>query len=147
MLSNTCETIYLCWQRNTIYSTEGTTHNKTVGMGMYATRMFPLLQLNESSNKMNDKTKRLAFAHDFIGAGKLQWDSIVSHGPNIGYYPKASVSWLTIKDQHFNDAIKIFESNGKQITVKKGTQQLVAIIRRIQTTVCFGNCTKLDTQN
>ena len=41
-------------------------------MGMYAIAMFPLLHLNERSNEMNERTKRLAFADDFTGAGNLQ---------------------------------------------------------------------------
>ena len=56
-----------------IQSNEGTTQDNPVVMGMHATRTFPWLHLNVSSNnKMNEKTKCLAFAHDFIGAGKLQ---------------------------------------------------------------------------
>ena len=41
-------------------------------MGMYATGMFPLLHLNETSNEINERTKRLVFADDFTVAGKLQ---------------------------------------------------------------------------
>ena len=43
-----------------------------VAMDMYATGMFPLLHLNEESNKMNEKIKLLALADDFRGAVKLQ---------------------------------------------------------------------------
>ena len=60
----------------------------SVAMGMYATGMFPLLHLNETSNEINERTKRLVFADDFTVAGKLQelrsWqDSIVSHRPKL----------------------------------------------------------------
>ena len=41
--------------------------------------------------------------HDIKAAGKLQklrslWDSIASHGPNIGFHPKASKSWFIAKN-------------------------------------------------
>ena len=60
----------------------------SVAMGMYATGMFPLLHLNETSNEINERPKRLVFADDFTVAGKLQelrsWqDSIVSHRPKL----------------------------------------------------------------
>ena len=72
---------------------------------------------------MNERTERLTFADDFTGANKLQelrswWESIVSHGPHIDYYPKASKIWLTVKEQHCHDVINIFEDNGVKIAVK-----------------------------
>ena len=83
------------------------------------------IQSNETSNEINERPKRLVFADDFTVAGKLQelrswWDSIVSHGPNIGYYAKASKNWLTVKERYFDGTIKIFEGTGVKITVKGG---------------------------
>ena len=74
-------------------------------MDVYASGVFSLLHLNETLNEMNERTKCLAFADNFTGAGKLQqlrswWDSIASHGLNIGFYPKAR-SWFTIKKTIF----------------------------------------------
>ena len=99
---------------------------------MYTTGVFPLLHVNEMSNEINERTKRVAFVDDFTGSGKLQelrswWDSIVSHGLNISYYPNVIKSWLTIKQQYFDDAIKIFEDTGVIITMK-GRRHLGAII-------------------
>ena len=87
--------VYNCYQiparllfasRKEIQSNKGITQGDPVAMGMYATGVFPLLRLNETSSEMNE-----------TGAGKLQelqswWDSIVSYGPNIGYCPKATLS-------------------------------------------------------
>ena len=100
-------------------SNEGNTQSDPVVMGMYATGVFPSLHLKETSNKMNERTKRLASGYNLTGAGKLLelqswWDSIVSHVD----YSKASKSYLTVKEQYFNDAIKIFEGTGVKITVK-----------------------------
>ena len=41
-------------------------------MDVYASRVFSLLHLNEALNEMNERTKCLAFADNFTGAGKLQ---------------------------------------------------------------------------
>ena len=88
---------------------------------MYATRVFPSLHLNEASNEMNERIKR----------------------PNINYYPKASTSWLTVKEQYF----KIFEGTTVKITVK-GIRHLGAIVgSKEYKRQCFRNCTKLNTRN
>ena len=133
--------VYNCYQipvrllisgEKELQPTEGTTQGDPIIMGMYAIGVFYLLHLNETSNQINQRTRRLAFADDFTGSGKLQelrswWDSILSHGLNIGYYPKASKSWLTIKEQYFDDAIKIFESTGVKI-IMRGRGYLDAIV-------------------
>ena len=113
---------------------QGTAQGDLVAMGMYAIRVFPLIHWNKTSNVINGRTKRLAFADDLTGAGKLQelrsWvDSIVSHGPNIGYYSKAYKSWLILKAQYSGEAIKIFEGTGATITVK-GKRHLCVIFGR-----------------
>ena len=82
---------------------------------------------------MNGRINCLVFADDFAGAGKLQelrssQDSIVSHGPNVGYYPEERKSWFTVKEQYFENAIKIFKGTSVQVTVE-GTQHSGAIIR------------------
>ena len=69
-------------------------------MGIYAIGVFP------------KKTKNLGFANDFKGSGKLQelwsqWYSIVSYGLSIGYYPKASKTWLTVRAQYFDNTIMV----------------------------------------
>lgn len=72
-------------------SNEGTTQSNPVAISVYATvcmyaaGVFPLVHLNETTNEMNVKTKRLALAYNLTGAGKLhefqsRLDSIVSHG-------------------------------------------------------------------
>ena len=98
-------------------------------MGMYATGVFPLPHLNETSNEVNEITKHLAFTDDFTGSGKLQelqsrWDTIVNHGTNIGYYPKSSKSWLTVKQQYFDNAIKIFEGTSVKNTMRGRRHQV-----------------------
>lgn len=94
-------------------STEGTTQREPVAIGMYTIAMSPFFHPNEPSNEMDERTELRPFANAFTGAGKLEelrlwWGSIVSHGPNIGYYRKASTSWLTPKVKYFDDMIKIF---------------------------------------
>ena len=82
---------------------------------------------------MNKRKKHQAFKLDFAGAGKLQdlrsrRGSIVIHGRNIDYYLKVSKNWLTVKEQYFDDAIKIFKGAGIKITLK-AWQQLRTIVK------------------
>ena len=75
------------------------------------------------SNEMNQRAKFLAFAGNLLDSGKLQglrswWDSIVSHVPNIGYYSNGSKSWLTVREQYFDDSIKILEGTSVKITMR-----------------------------
>ena len=51
---------------------QGTAQGDLVAMSMYAIRVFPLIHWNKTSNVINGRTKRLAFADDLTGAGKLQ---------------------------------------------------------------------------
>ena len=58
-----------------------------------------------------------------LDSGKLQglrswWDSIASHVLNIGYYSNGSKSWLTVREQYFDDSIKILEGTGVKITMR-----------------------------
>ena len=71
-----------------------------IAMSMYAMGILPLLLLN-----LGYDAKRIAFADDFTGIGKINklkiwWDSINEHGPFVGYYPEPSKSWLIVKENH-----------------------------------------------
>ena len=109
-------------------SKEGTTQGDPVAMSMYTMGILPLLQLYMAK----ENTKRIAFADDFTGIGKLNqlkdwWDIVCLHGPNLGYFPKASKSWLIVKVQHYESAIKLFEGSEVKITTE-GNRHLGAII-------------------
>ena len=112
-------------------SDEGTTQGYPVAMGMYAIGILPLLLLNMPTTE-DERSKRIAFADDFTGIGKLHhlkdwWESICTHGPHIGYFPKPSKSWLIVKEQYYEDALKLFEDSSIQITTE-GNRHLGAVI-------------------
>ena len=58
---------------------------------------------------------------DLCGAGKLKvllhwWKKIEHMGPLLGYYPKASKSWLIVKTNCMKEAEELFKNTGIIIT-------------------------------
>ena len=104
-----------------ITSSEGTTQGDSFAMPMYAIGVTPLL--NNIKNETNTKIKHAAFADDLAGAGclvelKHWWDNIENYGPLLGYYPKASKSWLIVKPTMLEQAQQIFSDTNVNITVE-----------------------------
>ena len=72
-------------------------------------------------NMKGMELNHVAFADDLTGAGKLQslkcwWDSLITFGPLIGYQANPSKSWLIVKPEFVDAAIKIFENSKKNVT-------------------------------
>ena len=91
-----------------IKSSEGTTQGDPIAMAAYGIGLTPLLIIL-SEGDIDEAWKQVAFADDISGAGKLiflriWWDLVNKHGPLLGYFPKASKSWLTVKTEHLNSA-------------------------------------------
>ena len=127
-LQHTCPTIANCI-RNTysfpsrlfvqggveIESSEGTTQGDPLAMPSYALAILPLLQ------SLDTKLRRMAFADDFRGSGKLEeirqwWGYIGSNGPKYGYYPNATKSWLVVKPEFLEEAERLFAGTGINIS-------------------------------
>ncbi len=101
---------------------EGTTQGDPMAMPVYAVGIVPLLS---SINPNPGPTPRhVASADDLGGAGQFQqlrhlWDKVVKIGPKLGYYPKASKSWLVVKSEELaEEAKRIFSNTHINITVK-----------------------------
>ena len=67
--------------------------------------------------------KHVAYADDIGGGSKLRmlrdwWDKIVENGPDFGYFPKASKSWLVVKEEMLRDAQEMFGDTVVQITTE-----------------------------
>ena len=67
--------------------------------------------------------KEVAFADDFTVAGKLSsikdyWSQLTSIGPEYGYFPKASKSYLIVKEDQLPSAITLFHNSNVNITVE-----------------------------
>ena len=115
-----------CYQRKSrlfitgggeIGSAEGTTQGDPLAMAAYGVGITPLFQL------IRNETKQAAFADDLSGAHKLitlrkWWDNIESYGPSLGYYPKATKSWLIVKPHLLSEAKLIFQGTEINITAE-----------------------------
>ena len=103
-----------------IASDEGTTQGDPLAMPAYAVGLIPLMDMLKEHYLSSD-VKNVAFADDLAGAGKIEnlkawWDEVNRIGPMIGYYPKASKSWIIVKVEHLERATEIFRDTNIQIT-------------------------------
>ena len=83
-----------------------------------------------SVNELN--AKEVAFADDFTVAGKLlsiknYWSQLTSIGPKYGYFPKASKSYLIVKEDQLPSAVTLFDTLNVNITVE-GKKLLGAVV-------------------
>ena len=87
-------------------------------MPSYAIGMLSQIKTDHDKNEIN--VKHVAYADDLGGARKMLkwWNNIVNFGPLIGYYPKASKSWLVIKQQQFETAKHVFKDTNINITTE-----------------------------
>ena len=87
-------------------------------MAAYGVGITPLFQLCKS----DVRTKSVAFDDDLSGAERLHdfrewWDSVNLYWPLLGYYPKASKSWLVVKEDQLEEARRIFDGTSINVTV------------------------------
>ena len=102
-----------------ISSSEGTTQGDPAAMPSYAVGILPFLALIKPEIQP-ELTKQVAYADDLAGGSKLEklknwWDKTVELGPSFGYHPKASKSWLIVKESELARAREIF--NGIEIKI------------------------------
>ena len=87
-------------------------------MSAYGVGITPLFKLCRQDSPT---VKQAGFADDLIGAEKLialrkYWDSVNTYGPALGYYPKASKTWLVVKENLLEIAKQIFSGTSINIT-------------------------------
>ena len=114
-----------------ILSREGTTQGDPIAMAAYGIGLTPLLVIL-SKGEVEEAWKQVAFADDISGVGKLiflriWWDLVNKYGPLLGYFPKASKSWLTVKPEYLESAKEMFSKTGINIT-DHGRKHLGAVI-------------------
>lgn len=103
-------------------SAEGTTQGDPTAMPAYGVGILPFLAMIRPEEDIG-KVKQMAYADD-IGAGarltvlRQWWNNIVEHGPSFGYYPKASKSWLVVKEEKYEEAVHLFQNTGINITTE-----------------------------
>ena len=124
ILTNTYrENIDLFIDGETIYSQEGTTQGDPLAIAMYAIAITPII-----NNLECESLKQIWYADDAAAGGKLSdlkawWDRLTELGPDYGYYPNASKSWLIVKEEHLPVAEITFQESGVAIT-KEGRRYL-----------------------
>ena len=96
-------------------------------MAMYAIAITPLIRQLE-----DEAIKQIWYADNATVGGKLAplkawWDHIINRGPDYGYHPNASKTWLIVKESTLEEASVIFKDTGVAITVE-GRRHLGASI-------------------
>ena len=109
--------LFISGSNQEISSAEGTTQGDPLAMPSYAIGVVPMLPLIVDDSD----TKQAAFADDLCGAGRLQslqkwWARIEQTGPLFGYFPKATKSWLVVKDEKLEEAKVMFADTNLKIT-------------------------------
>ena len=118
-----------------ISSSEGTTQGDPIAMPAYGVGILPLLE--KIKPELNpEKTKHVAYADDLGGGSKLSklrdwWDRCEEHGPAMGYYPKASKSWLVVKEEEKENAEEMFRGTNIKITTE-GRKYLGGFVGKVE---------------
>ena len=102
-------------------STEGATQGAPTAMPAYGVGILPLLAIIKPEEDTST-LKQMAYADD-LGAGaklsvlKQWWENIEEHGPSFGYHPKACKSWLVVKEDKYEEALRVFADTEIKITI------------------------------
>ena len=101
-----------------ILSSEGTTQGCNIAMPFYCISIRPMINQLASC-----PVSQVFYADDGSAVGRLDglrqwWDRLMICGPGYGYYPRADKSWLVVKDEHREEAERIFSGSGVRITTE-----------------------------
>lgn len=112
-----------------LLSLEGTTQGDPLSMSIYAISVVPIIS---SLVVDHPNAQQVWFADDSAAGGALfalfqWWQSLCELGPQYGYHPNASKTWLVVKPDHLEAASTAFAGTGVQIT-DQGRQYLGAAI-------------------
>ena len=103
-------------------SSEGTTQGDPTAMPAYGVGILPFLAMIKSGEA--GEVKQMAYADDIGGGANLQilrewWKNIEENGPSFGYHPKASKSWLVVKEEKYDEALRVFDGTGMNLTKRE----------------------------
>ena len=111
--------------RKELLSKEGTRQGDPKSMGAYALGILPLLQFQLDLISVNKLyAKGVGFADNITVAGKLSsikdyWSQLTSIGPKYGYFPKASKSYLVVKQDQLPNATPLFDNSNVNTRVEE----------------------------
>ncbi|KAL5489466.1 hypothetical protein EMCRGX_G018560 [Ephydatia muelleri] len=111
-----------------ISSSEGTSQGDPLAMGMYALGVIPLIRTLTATCP---QVHQVWYADDASGAGscadlRVWWDALCSAGPNFGYHPNPSKTFLVTKPEHAEKAKQLFA--GTNVSICAGKRCLGAAI-------------------
>ena len=104
--------LFVAGSDEVVMSCEGTTQGGSESGGFYAGGLIPLshhdIQQQTEDHPENDVAKKLYYADDGGGGGILDqllkwWTDVQEMGPNFGYYPKPSKTWLIVKPKYLKE--------------------------------------------
>ena len=107
-----------------IRSKEGTAQGDPTSTGAYILGITPLIQfLHEFIIIKEHDSKEVAFADDLAAAGKINeiksfWNVIENICPKYGCFPKASKSYVIVKNQNVDVTSVIFNKTDVKITTE-----------------------------
>ena len=96
-------------------------------MAMYASGGLPLIH-RLSTNVI----EQVWYADDATACGKLSeirswWKHLVEIGPQYGYFPNASLTWMIVKKEKFEEAQAVFEGTSVNVN-QEGKRYLGATL-------------------
>ena len=121
--------------RGEILSQEGTTQGDLTAMGVYTLGILPFIHFLLEFISINHlSAKEVAFTDDFTVTGKLTgirdyWGELTVFGPKDGYFPKASKSYLIVKEHKLGQARKVFNDSNVNVTIEGKTQQTFVLMK------------------
>ena len=109
-------------------STEGTTQDDPLAMGLYALSIQPLITSLQAASSV----KQCWFADDASGAGSIMeirtwWDALSTLGPDFGYFPNDRKCWIIAKPAKEESVREAFKDTSINVTVQ-GQKHLGAAI-------------------
>ena len=117
VLTNTYrEDVQLFIDGVTLLSQEGTIQGDPLAMALYAIAITPLIDHLE-----DESVKQIWYADDATACGKISnlrtWrDQITNKGPDYGYFPNATKTWLVVKEEKLEEAQNTFQGTNVAIT-------------------------------
>ena len=98
-------------------SQEGITQGDPLGMVVFATGTFPLIQ------QIQGGVQQSWYANDATAGGTIAtlrswWDRLRAVGPSFGYRPRPSKTWLVVKADSEHRAEESFQHTGIKITTQ-----------------------------
>ena len=98
-----------------LLSQEGTTQGDPLAMPMYSIATIPLIK------KLKGHSKQIWYADDAAAVGKIAdlrawWDQLTREGPDFGYYPNPTKTWLVTKEGCQAAGLSTFAGTGVNIT-------------------------------